>query len=171
MNLLEQNQAKPSGKRYHLRFNTHHATSERPDLVWRVFEDGVEHLVKEVDIRSRVFGENTIEHGVTKWNVCTIGYMNIVDEVAIIYPSEPLLTEGAEESEARRDGMPASKVERHLRRMLCVQRHGYGAYTDDGEASWCGGDHHRAIDYMRESPESIERAWQEADLKSLQAMK
>ncbi len=70
--------------RYHIRFNTHHATSERPDLVWRVFEDGVEFLVKDISITSRLFGEKTIENGVAKWNVCTDGRMEIIDDVAHI---------------------------------------------------------------------------------------
>jgi len=67
----------------------------------------------------------------------------------------------------RADGMPTSKTERHLRRMLCVQRHGSRAYMDDGEASWGGGDNHRQIDYMRETPESIEQAFKEAGYKIL----
>lgn len=65
----------------------------------------------------------------------------------------------------RADGMPVSKTERQLRRMLCLQRHSHGAYMDDGEASWCGDEYCRAIDYMRETPEAIEQAWIEAGRK------
>jgi hypothetical protein len=78
-------------------------------------------------------------------------------------PTEPAPSMAGE----RADGMPASRTERHLRRMLCAQRHGFKAYMDDGEASWGGGDHHRQIDYMRETPEAIERAWQEAGRAAL----
>ena len=35
-------------KRYHIRFNTKAAGSP---LVWRVFENGEQHLVKHLDIR------------------------------------------------------------------------------------------------------------------------
>ncbi len=72
-------------------------------------------------------------------------------------------------AETKIDGMPTSAVERHLRRMLCFQRHGARAYMDDGEASWSGGDNHRAIDYMRETPEAIEKAWRDAGEKTLAA--
>lgn len=70
--------------KYHIRFNTHHAKSDRPDLVWRVFEDGVEHLVRQIKITAELFGESTEEFGVQKWNIACVGTMTIVDDVAII---------------------------------------------------------------------------------------
>ena len=78
--------AKPPAlpKKYHVRYNTHHVTSDRPDLVWRVFEDGAEFLVREVNIRSPLFTEKTVEHGVDKYNIATLGYMAIIDDVATI---------------------------------------------------------------------------------------
>jgi hypothetical protein len=60
---------------------------------------------------------------------------------------------------------PASKTERQLRKMLCIQRHGAAAYMDDGEASFGGDDYHRSIDYMRETPQAIRQAWSSAGLK------
>jgi hypothetical protein len=69
----------------------------------------------------------------------------------------------------REDGMPASKTERTLRRMLCAQRHGPAAYMDDGEASWGGDDFQRGTDYMRETPEAIQQAWMNAGRKQLAA--
>lgn len=59
----------------------------------------------------------------------------------------------------RADGMPASAEERRLRRILCASRHGTVAYMDDGEASFCGDDVCRPIDYMRESLDQIEQTW------------
>lgn len=78
-----------------------------------------------------------------------------------------IVTDSLTLASVRDDGMPTSKVERHLRRMLCAQRHGSRAYMDDGEASWGGGDNHRQIDYMREAPEAIELAWREAGYKTM----
>jgi hypothetical protein len=69
-------------KNYHIRFNTKHGDS---DLVWRVFEDGVEHLVKNIDIRVPVTGENTMENGVQKWNISCKGTMRIIDDIAYIW--------------------------------------------------------------------------------------
>jgi len=72
---------------------------------------------------------------------------------------------GQEDASATRDdGMPKSKTERQLRRMLCAQRHGAKAYMDDGEASFGGDESYRSIDYMRESLESIEAAWRKAEI-------
>lgn len=71
------------------------------------------------------------------------------------------------ESTTRADGIPTSKTERQLRRMLCLLRHPRGAYMDDGEASWCGDEYCRAIDYMRETPEAIQQAWIESGRKRL----
>jgi hypothetical protein len=50
---------------------------------------------------------------------------------------------------------PTSKVERQLRRLLCVALCGFGAYMDDGEASDCSVQ--PAIDFLRDTPEEIER--------------
>lgn len=73
----------------------------------------------------------------------------------------------AEPVAQRSDGMPTSKAERDLRRMLCIERHGGSAYMDDGEASFCGDAYYRSIDYMRESIESIRQAWYDAGVKKL----
>ena len=67
--------------KYHIRFNTGHNGS---DLVWRVFENGKEHLVKSFKITAPMFDEVTVENGTTKWNVCCYGYMTIKDWIATI---------------------------------------------------------------------------------------
>lgn len=67
--------------RYHLRYNTKHGES---DLVWRVFENGTEYLVKNFYIETPMRGEATMENGLQKWNVCCEGFMTIVDNVAYI---------------------------------------------------------------------------------------
>ena len=66
---------------YHIRYNTKHGDS---DLVWRVFENGVEHLATQIDIRVPVYGEKTVEHDVCKWNIACKGQMRIIDGVAVI---------------------------------------------------------------------------------------
>ena len=66
---------------YHIRYNTKHGDS---DLVWRIFENGVEHLVKHFKITVPVYAENTIENGITKYNVACTGKMIIVDNIAFI---------------------------------------------------------------------------------------
>ena len=53
----------------------------------------------------------------------------------------------------RLDGMPSSRTERELRRMLCIAQAGFSAYMDDGEASDCACL--PFIDYMRDTPEQI----------------
>jgi hypothetical protein len=67
--------------KYHIRFNTQHAGS---GLVWRIFENGQEHLVKGFKITAPTFSETTVEHDVEKWNVCCYGYMTVSDDVATI---------------------------------------------------------------------------------------
>ena len=67
--------------KYHIRYNTHHGED---DLVWRVFENGQEYLVKGFYVTVPVFGESTIENGVQKWNVSCEGVMSIVDGIAYI---------------------------------------------------------------------------------------
>jgi hypothetical protein len=66
---------------YHIRYNTHHAES---NLVWRIFEDGVEHLVKDFYITTPMRGSSTVENGIQKWNVECIGTMVIKDDIAYI---------------------------------------------------------------------------------------
>jgi hypothetical protein len=70
--------------KYHIRFNTKHDGSS---LVWRIFENGVEHLVKDIDINVALRSETTIEGTETKWNVACNGYMKIIDDVAYINDS------------------------------------------------------------------------------------
>ena len=67
--------------KYHIRYNTRHGES---DLVWRVFENGKEHLVKNFRIETPMYGESTMENGIQKWNVCCQGFMTIDKDVAII---------------------------------------------------------------------------------------
>jgi len=67
--------------KYHIRFNTKHNGS---DLVWRIFENGNEYLVKSFKITATMFDECTEEHGETKWNVCCYGNMVIDNDVATI---------------------------------------------------------------------------------------
>lgn len=68
--------------KYHIRFNTQH--NNATDLVWRVFENGQEHLVKSLRITAEVFDECTVEKGEKKWNICCVGDMKIIDGVAVI---------------------------------------------------------------------------------------
>ena len=67
--------------KYHVRFNTKHNGS---DLVWRIFENGVEHLAKDVRLIGETYTECTQEHGETKWNIACNGRMVWVDCVAVI---------------------------------------------------------------------------------------
>ena len=53
-------------------------------MVWRIFEDGKEHLVKNFYITVPMFGESTIENGIQKWNVACEGTMQIIDDIAYI---------------------------------------------------------------------------------------
>jgi hypothetical protein len=66
---------------YHIRYNTQHGQS---DLVWRIFENGQEHLVKNFQILVPMHGESTVENGVQKWNVACQGNMIIKDGIAVI---------------------------------------------------------------------------------------
>lgn len=68
-------------KKYHVRFNTKHNGS---DLVWRVFENGIEHLASEVRIIGETFTECTIEQGETKWNIACYGNLQWQSNTAII---------------------------------------------------------------------------------------
>ena len=70
--------------KYLIRFNTKHNGSK---LVWRVFENGAEHLVENIDIRVPVFTETSLEAGETKWNISCAGEMKIVNDVAYIKDS------------------------------------------------------------------------------------
>jgi hypothetical protein len=67
--------------KYHARFNTKHNGS---NLVWRIFENGQEHLASDVRILGETFTESTHEHGETKWNIACLGRMIWVDTVAVI---------------------------------------------------------------------------------------
>ena len=67
--------------KYYIRYNTKHGES---DLVWRVFENGSEFLVRNIDIRVPVIGESTMEGEIVKWNIACSSNMTIIDEVAII---------------------------------------------------------------------------------------
>lgn len=66
---------------YHIRYNTQHGEN---DLVWRIFEDGVEYLVRDFLITVPMRGSSTMENGIQKWNVECQGTMSIQDDVAYI---------------------------------------------------------------------------------------
>jgi hypothetical protein len=66
---------------YYIRYNTQHGET---DLVWRIFENGQEHLVQNFHINVPTCGEVTLENGMQKWNVSCQGYMSINDGIAII---------------------------------------------------------------------------------------
>jgi len=68
-------------KKYHIRFNTKHGDT---DLVWRIFEDGKEHLVRHLQINVPCHDESTVEDGVIKWNICCHGEMMLHDGKAFI---------------------------------------------------------------------------------------
>ena len=57
-----------------------------------------------------------------------------------------------------------TKVERQLRRMLCLSR-SKRPYMDDGEAS--DASKHPVIDYMRDTPDEISAKWEERSRKTL----
>lgn len=67
--------------KYHIRYNTKHGES---DLVWRIFENGNEILVKNFYITVPMSGESSIENGIQKWNVMCEGYLTVKDNVAYI---------------------------------------------------------------------------------------
>jgi hypothetical protein len=71
--------------KYHVRFNTKHNGSE---LVWRVFENGIEYLATDVRIIGETFTETTKEYGETKWNIACFGRLVWVDKVATIVTSK-----------------------------------------------------------------------------------
>jgi hypothetical protein len=52
--------------------------------VWRIFENGQEHLVQNFQILVPMYGESTVENGIQKWNVACQGNMVIKDGIAII---------------------------------------------------------------------------------------
>jgi hypothetical protein len=77
------NQTEPANmKQYYIRFNTNHG--DRTDLMWRVFEEGVEHLVRSFIITVPVTDATTVEFGETKWNVSCEGNMKIIENIAYI---------------------------------------------------------------------------------------
>jgi dCMP deaminase len=67
--------------KYHIRFNHQHNGSGK---VWRVFENGNEHLLEHLDVRVPLRDDVTVENGVEKWNVYCEGYLTITNETAII---------------------------------------------------------------------------------------
>lgn len=67
--------------KYHIRFNTNHSGTP---LVWRVFENGIEHLATDVRIIGETFTECTEENGQTKWNIACLGSLTWLDKSATI---------------------------------------------------------------------------------------
>jgi len=53
-------------------------------LVWRIFENGEEHLASDVRIIGETYTECTNEYGETKWNIACQGRMVWVEQVAVI---------------------------------------------------------------------------------------
>lgn len=68
--------------KYLIRFNT--KNNGDSTKVWRVFENGVEHLVADLKISSPVWSETSFEHDVQKWNIATEGHLKIINNVAYI---------------------------------------------------------------------------------------
>ena len=67
--------------KYHIRFNTNH---DGTPLVWRVFENGIEHLATDVRIVGETFTECTEEYGQIKWNIACLGNLTWSDKSATI---------------------------------------------------------------------------------------
>ena len=67
--------------KYHIRFNTNH---DGTPLVWRVFENGIEHLATDVRIIGETFTECTEEHGQIKWNIACLGNLTWSNKSATI---------------------------------------------------------------------------------------
>jgi len=67
--------------KYLIRYNTQHAES---DLVWRIFENGAEHLVRAFYITVPMYSECSLDNGIQKWNVACNGVMKVIDDIAYI---------------------------------------------------------------------------------------
>lgn len=67
--------------KYHIRFNHQHNGSGK---VWRVFENGIEHLVEHLDIQVPIRDDVTVENNIEKWNVFCEGTMLIKNGIAYI---------------------------------------------------------------------------------------
>ncbi len=67
--------------KYHIRFNHQHNGSGK---IWRVFENGIEHLVEHLDIQVPIRDDVTVENNIEKWNVFCEGTMTIKDGTAYI---------------------------------------------------------------------------------------
>jgi hypothetical protein len=78
---MQKNGQKLYMKKYHIRFNHQHNGS---GLVWRVFENGVEHLAKHLDIRVPMRDDVTVENNIEKWNIYCEGYLTLDNHVACI---------------------------------------------------------------------------------------
>ena len=52
--------------------------------MWRVFENGQEHLARDVRLIGETFTECTEESGETKWNIACYGRLVWVDQTAVI---------------------------------------------------------------------------------------
>lgn len=68
----------------HIRFNTKHNNETK--LVWRVFEDGVEHLVENFHVHNKhMTTDVTYENGENKWNLFCEGTLEITNDIAYIF--------------------------------------------------------------------------------------
>ena len=68
--------------KFHIRFNTKH--NGNTDQVWRIFQDGTEHLASDVKIFSPLYTETTVEFNEIKWNVACDGRIIWDGTIAII---------------------------------------------------------------------------------------
>lgn len=91
----------------------------------------------------------------------------VTDAIAKKLEQKRAAAQPQSEPATRDDGMPASKTERELRRMLCAAYAGTSAYMDDGEASDCRAQ--PAIDFMRMEPAAIREAMYQRGLAQLAA--
>jgi len=78
---MQQNGQKLYMNKYHIRYNTLRRDS---NAIWRVFENGSEYLVNQLDIQVPVTGAKTVENGIDKWNIYCEGIMEIINGVAVI---------------------------------------------------------------------------------------
>jgi hypothetical protein len=67
--------------KYHVRFNTKHNES---NFVWRIFENGTEHLAQDVKLIGETFTECTEEFGERKYNIACYGRLLWQGNLAII---------------------------------------------------------------------------------------
>jgi hypothetical protein len=68
-------------KLYYVRFNVQHGPN---NMMWKVIDNGVVHLVQNVNINVPSWGEMTMEDNNDKWNIACRGYLTIDNMTAYI---------------------------------------------------------------------------------------